>query len=115
MRARLSEAPTVIPFLKPPRAAILYLKDPRERFWGLVHALDDAGIVMQGVDLDSFDSWLRQVAEGGEAPSPATVFFPLLRVEKLMVDVASGSIPSLHDLFVRRMGRPLSEFLGLES
>lgn len=115
MHARLSEAPTILPFLKPPRAAILYLKDPRERFWGLVHALDGAGIVMQGVDLDSFDSWLRQIAEGGEATGPATVFFPLPRVEKLMVDVASGTIPSLHDLFMRRMGRSLTEFLGLEA
>ncbi len=102
----------IIPFLKPPRVVILYLKEPRERFWGLVHSLDEAGIVIQGVDLDSFDSWLRQVAEGGEAPNLSTVFFPLLRVEKVIVDAPNGSIPSLHDHFVRRMGRSLAEFLA---
>lgn len=115
MRAPGSAPATVVPFLQPPRAAILYLKDPRERFWGLVHSLDEAGIVMQGVDLDSFDSWLRQIAEGSEAPNLSIVFFPLPRVEKVMVDVASGSIPSLHDHFVRRMGRTLAEFLGVEA
>jgi len=102
----------IIPFLKPPRVVILYLKEPRERFWGLVHSLDETGIVIQGVDLDSFDSWLRQVAEGGEAPNLSTVFFPLLRVEKVIVDAPNGSIPSLHDHFVRRMGRSLAEFLA---
>ena len=102
----------VIPFLRPPRAVIAYLQNPRERFWGLVRALDGTGIVLQGVDLDSFDHWVRQVTENGAAAAPSTVFFPLLRLEKVLIDVASGGVPSLAEQFERRVGKSLAGFLG---
>jgi len=104
----------VIPFLKPPRAVILYLKDPRERFWGLVLSLDATGIVLQGVGVDSFDDWVSRVAGGHDAPQLSTVFFPLGRVEKVLVDASSGSIPALHDHFQQRVGCSLAEYLRIE-
>ncbi len=104
----------VIPFPKPRSVVIVYLKDPRERFWGLVRSLDGTGIVVQGVDLDSFDDWVRQIADGRDTPHLSTVFFPLLRVEKILSDAPSGSIPALHDHFQRRVGRSLAEFLETE-
>lgn len=102
----------VIPFLRPPRVVVLYLKEPRERYWGLVRSLDGVGILIEGVELESFDGWVRQIAEGPAAPPASTVFFPLLRVEKILVDAASGSIPSLAEHFEKRVGKTLHEWLG---
>ena len=48
----------VIPFLKPPASVIAYLQNPRERFWGIVRHLDATGIVIEGIDLNSFDEWV---------------------------------------------------------
>ncbi len=102
----------VVPFLKPPRVVVVYLKDPRERFWGLVRSLDGVGVLIQGVELDSFDGWVRQIANGATTPQLSTVFFPLLRVEKILLDAASGSIPSLAQHFEKRVGKSLAEFLA---
>ncbi len=104
----------ILPFLKPPAVAILYLQNPRERFWGVVRALDATGIVVEGVDLESFDSWVGQISAGEEA-SATIVFFPMLRVEKVLVDAASGAAPSLADQFFRRIGRSVTDYLGSNS
>ncbi|HXH27990.1 MAG TPA: hypothetical protein VNL37_03030 [Candidatus Polarisedimenticolia bacterium] len=101
----------IVPFVKPPAVVIVYLQEPRERFWGLVRHLDSSGIVVQGIDLDSFDDWVRHIVERGEAPHLSTVFFPLPRVEKVLVDATSGPVPSLAEQFERRVGRSLQEFL----
>jgi hypothetical protein len=101
-----------------PRAGsvvIAYLKDPRDRFWGILRSIDAVGIVVQGIDLNSFDDWVRQVAEGGEGLSPSTIFFPLARVEKLLLDGDGGAVPSLARQFERRVGRPLPDFLEPEA
>jgi hypothetical protein len=105
----------VIPFLKPPAVVILYLQSPRERYWGVVRHLDGTGIVLQGMDLDSFDAWLRQIAAGDEPVQLSTLFFPLLRVEKVLVDAPTGSAPSLAGQFEARVGRPLMQFLGIDT
>lgn len=101
----------VLPFLKPPAVVIVYLQNPRERYWGVVRALDATGLVLQGTDLNSFDDWVRQ-AGSGEAQEPSTVFFPLNRVEKVLVDAPAGPAPSLQQQFEARVGRPLLGYLG---
>ena len=102
---------TVLPFLKAPQIVIVYLQSPRERYWGLVRAIDATGIVIQGTELGGFDDWMRQVAEGAPNTTPSTTFFPLNRVEKVLVDSPSGDAPSLAQQFERRIGRPLAVFL----
>lgn len=104
----------ILPFLRPPAVAVLYLQNPRERFWGVVRALDATGIVIEGVELESFDSWVGQITAGEEA-SATTVFFPMLRVEKVLIDSASGAAPSLADQFARRVGRSVIDYLGSRS
>jgi hypothetical protein len=44
--------------------------------------------------------------------SPSTVFFPLARVEKILLDAPAGGIPSLQDQFESRTRRTLVEALG---
>jgi hypothetical protein len=53
---------------------------------------------------------VRQTAEGGQGLSLSTVFFPLLRIEKLLLDDDNGSVPSLSKQFERRVGRTVREF-----
>jgi hypothetical protein len=96
--------------LLPGSVVIAYIQNPRERFWGVLLSLDPVGLVIEGIDLNSFDDWVRQTAEGGEGLSLSTVFFPLLRIEKLLLDDDSGSVPSLSRQFERRVGRTVLEF-----
>jgi hypothetical protein len=93
---------------------ILYLKEPKERFWGVLRSLDSTGVSALGVDLQAFEDWLRQVADTA-APdiTPSLVFFPLLRVEKILLDMPSGEIPSLAERFESRTGRNLLAYLGI--
>lgn len=100
------------PALGPGAVVIAYLQGPRERFWGIVRSLDATGLVMEGIDLNSFDDWVRQVGEGGSGLSLSTVFFPLPRVEKLLLDSDGGPVPSMAAQFERRVGRSLREVLG---
>ena len=100
----------MIPFLKPPASVIAYLQNPRERFWGIVRHLDATGIVIEGIDLNSFDEWVGGIARGEPGSRLSTVYFPLLRVEKVLVDSATGEVPSLAEQSERRIGRSLVEF-----
>lgn len=99
---------------RPGAVVILYLKEPKERFWGVLRSLDATGISVLGVDLQAFDDWVRQVADRASPDINASlVFFPLLRVEKILLDMPSGTIPSLVDNFESRTGRGLLSYLGL--
>ena len=75
-----------------------------------------AGSVLRGIDLASFDDFLRQLLDHEEATvGLATVFYPMHRVERVAQDEASGSIPSLADRFRDKIGLSVLEYLGLES
>jgi hypothetical protein len=65
------------------------------------------------VDLNSFDHLIRQVNEpDGERVGLPTVFFPMTRVERISLDEPSGSIPSMAEVFERKIGRSLVEYLA---
>ena len=104
----------LLPFLKPPAVVVVYLQNPRERYWGVVRGLDATGIVLRGSDLDTFDDWVSRVVAGTGGPEPSVVFFPLTRVEKVLVDEAAGEAPSLAQRFEQRVGRSLVSYLSLE-
>ena len=40
---------------------IVSLNTPKEKIWGRLLSLDAAGVTIQGIDLNGFDDWLRQV------------------------------------------------------
>ncbi len=99
---------------RPGAVVIVYLKEPKERFWGVLRSLDATGTSVLGLDLLAFDDWLGQVADR-ESPdiTPSLVFFPLLRVEKILLDMPAGEIPSLVERFEARTGRQLLPYLGI--
>jgi hypothetical protein len=95
---------------------IVSLSSPKEKIWGQLLALNSAGVTVRGIDLDSFDDFLRQLMDHEEATvGLATVFYPMHRVERIAQDEPSGSIPSLADRFRARIGLTVQEYLGLES
>jgi hypothetical protein len=88
----------------PPSAFVLAtLANPREKFWGHLLDLDQRGVVLCGLLLDSFDDFIRQL-RNGEAPLPVTVFYPMLRVQSLELERSGGPVPSLVERFRQEAG-----------
>lgn len=86
---------------------VLYLQGPREKVWGVLQDLGPAGVSLRGLDLSSFDDWLRGMSSGEDSILPSTAFYPLARVEKILLDEASDGVPSLDDLCRERTGTGL--------
>jgi len=94
-------------------AVLLYLREPHERMWGVLRALEPSGVTLEGIDLASFDDWAAQVELGDAAAvGPSVLFFPMHRVERLLLDRPSGDLPSLADRFVARTGKRVRDVLG---
>lgn len=92
---------------------IVSLHSPKEKVWGELLAINPSGITLRGIDLNSFDHFIRQMNEpDGERMGFPTVFFPMHRVERVALDEPSGSIPSMNELFARKLGRSLKEYLA---
>jgi hypothetical protein len=87
------------------------LNNPREKFWGAILNLTPAGLSVRGIDLNSFDDFVQMI-RSGEPVTPNAVFFPMHRVERLELDVHSGSIPSLCERFAAKTGRDAATVLG---
>lgn len=93
---------------------VVSLHSPKEKLWGELLELTTAGITLRGIDLSSFDDFIRQVLHPeGERMGLPTLFFPMLRIERIALDEARGSIPSLAETFEQKVGRSLAEYLEL--
>jgi hypothetical protein len=90
------------PFL-PGALVIATLGNPREKFWGMILALAPAGLSLSGVELASFDDLMVMVREG-EPFTPAIVFFPMHRIERVELDLPDGNLPSLSQRFLAKTG-----------
>jgi len=100
----------------PGQAVVLYLQGPKAKVWGLLASLQSAGIVLRGLDLAVFDDWTRQEARGGEKViCPATVFYPMHRVERVEADETAGPVIGLSERFAREVGLTVQQALGLEA
>src|SRR3954464_1874409 len=92
---------------------IVSLHSPREKVWGELIALTTAGVTMRGIDLNSFDEFVRQVRHPeGERVGLPTSFFPMQRVERISLDESAGEIPSMADLFERKVGHSIKDYLA---
>ncbi len=64
-----------------------------------------AGDFAAGIDLSSFDDFVSQVLHPeGERMGLPTLFFPMLRMERIALDEPRGSIPSLAEMFEKKSG-----------
>jgi hypothetical protein len=78
----------------PGTLAVVSLGNPKAKFWGMVLASAPSGLSLCGVDLASLED-LAAMVRDGEACTPAVVFFPMHRVERMELDLRSGTVPSL--------------------
>ncbi|HYE74843.1 MAG TPA: hypothetical protein VEF04_16000 [Blastocatellia bacterium] len=92
---------------------VVSLCDPREKFWGVIGEINAAGIWLRGIDVNSYEELLRTLARGEESIYPATVFFPLRRIERVLFDETAGEVPSLTARFEETTGRHLADYLGI--
>jgi len=107
----VDEAPVAA--LRPGAAVLAYLKEPNEKLWGVLRALDGNGLLLEGIDLASFDDWVAQVERRDEgAVGPSILFLPMARVEKILLDRPSGDLPSLAQRFRARTGLTVQQVLG---
>jgi hypothetical protein len=99
--------------MQPRSIVVLSLHSPKERVWGELVDISNAGVTMRGIDLGSFDDFVSQVLhpEGDRIGLP-TLFFPMLRIERIALDEARGSIPSMAEMFEKKVGRSLEDYLG---
>lgn len=99
--------------MDPHSIVVVSLHSPKEKVWGELLQLTPAGVTIRGIDLNSFDDFVHQInqPDGGHVGLP-TVFLPMQRVERISLDEPSGSIPSMAELFQRKIGRTLFDYLA---
>jgi hypothetical protein len=90
---------------------VVTLGNPRDKFWGRILALAPEGLSMSGIELASFEDFVVMVKDG-EVFSPAVVFFPMHRIERIELDLPDGSLPSLSQRFSTKTGLDPSAVLG---
>jgi len=99
--------------MDPHSIIIVSLHTPKEKIWGELLTLNTAGVTLRGIDLNSFDHFIRQInGPDTERIGIPTLFFPMTRVERIALDEPAGSIPSMDELFNRKIGRSLTEYLA---
>lgn len=99
--------------MEPGAIVNLHLMNPAEKYWGVLEAINPAGVVVRGINLSSFDDWTGAVASEQEPDlGLTTVFFPMLRVERMFLDEPVGAVESLCQIFERRVGRSVHDVLG---
>ncbi|HZS08076.1 MAG TPA: hypothetical protein VFD58_24795 [Blastocatellia bacterium] len=99
--------------IEPGACVIVSLTEPREKFWGVVEEINAAGVFMRGIDLNSYEDLLHTILRGEEGIYPASAFFPLRRVERILLDETAGQMQSLVGRFEERTGMLLTDYLGL--
>ena len=90
---------------------IATLSNPREKFWGMILALAAEGLSLSGAELASFED-LTVMVRDGEPFTPAVVFFPMHRIERVELDLPDGNLPSLSQRFLNKTGREPSAVLA---
>jgi methylmalonyl-CoA epimerase len=102
--------------IEPGSCVLVYLRDPSEKMWGVLRRLDPSGVVVEGVDLSSFDDWVAQIERDEETiVGPSVLFLPMSRVDKVLLDRSSGPLPSMAERFRARIGRTVQEVLAESS
>src|ERR1700756_4087754 len=100
--APVSRAQRKEPF-SPGAVVIATLCNPREKFWGMILALAAEGLSLSGAELASFED-LTVMVRDGEPFTPAVVFFPMHRIERVELDLPDGNLPSLSQRFFAKTG-----------
>ncbi len=91
--------------------AIVNLQNPKEKVIGMIHEILPSGIVIRGIDVNSFQDWAAEVSRNAETQAicPTTMFFPMHRVIRCYEDEDMGKVPSFSTQFINRTGKPIRD------
>jgi hypothetical protein len=96
---------------RPGSMVVVTLGNPRDKFWGMILSLAPEGLSLSGIELASFEDLVLMVKDG-ESFSPAVVFFPMHRIERVELDLPDGNLPSLSQRFSAKTGVPPTAMLS---
>jgi hypothetical protein len=91
---------------------LIVLHSPREKYWGLLDEINGAGVFLRGLDLNSFDEWIRSVIHKEPFIGVGSMFFPMWRVERVAKDESVGGVLSLCAQAEQRTGLSLDELMS---
>src|SRR5687767_13779657 len=85
----------------PGSIVIVNLVNPKEKFWGVLRSLSPVGITIRGINIESFEDWIRQLArdDDDQTLDLTTMFVPLFRLERMFLDESVGSVKSYSEVF----------------
>jgi len=92
-------------------AVVIVLHSPREKYWGMLDEINQAGVLLRGLDLQAFDDWLSAMVHNEPFVGFGDLFFPMWRVERISRDEAGGGVPSLCEQVEKRTGHTIEELL----
>ena len=88
---------------------LVVLQDPREKVWGALREINQAGVFVRGIDLNSFEELVKATANHTPFYGLSEQFFPMWRIERISRDDADGDIPSMQQQFEERTGKTFHE------
>lgn len=94
---------------------VVHLSQPNEKFWGILERLTPEGLTIRGINLNSFEDWMRGVARQEGSLGLSTMFVPLFRVQRVFLDEQIGEVESFRQRFERNVGEPVESYLGPRS
>ena len=92
---------------------IASLQSPREKIWGMLLSINTHGITIRGIDINSFQDWARSITNETESMGLSTMFIPMMRVEKVILDETVGGYKSFSEQFYDRIGRDVKDYFDL--
>jgi hypothetical protein len=90
---------------------LLTLHSPRQKFFGVLLRLTQAGVELRCVALESLDDLARQI-RADERAGASIFFFPMHRVERMELDETTGDLASLAESFAANAGRRVEDVFG---
>ena len=93
-------------------AVVIYLREPREQYWGVLRRLDVVGVSLEGCDVAIFDTWLARVEAGLGNGELSVYFFPTRRIEKVLLDRGLPGVPSCGERFENAVGETPTAWLN---
>jgi hypothetical protein len=96
-------------------AVLIVLHTPREKCWGVLDEINQAGVFLRGLDLNAFDDWVSALVHGEPFIGFGDLFFPMWRVERISRDETAGGVPSLCEQVEGRTGHTIDELLRADN
>lgn len=81
--------------------------------WGILLSINTYGITLRGIDINSFQDWTRSIANQTETMGLSTMFFPMIRIEKVTLDESLGHFKSFSDQFYDRVGKQVLDVVDI--